>query len=163
MSEKQFVDQLIETVNRFADGVAIRPSDSHTLGIPDVLGWIPVTHAGYGPPTVWAVGIEAKEVSPLMEDPFKKGRRTGKMLKHAFTGPQISMLRRLAGAGVDAFGLVRLSSDVAIRVEPSGIPAKTGNFTHEELLEVGLVIHRKNGRWHFWEEDFVGNAAKRSG
>lgn len=148
MAEKQFVDVLIKTVKNFENAIAVRPSDNYTMGIPDVLGWIPVNSPN---PVVWAVAIEAKELKPLMEDPFHKGRRTGRMLKHEFTGPQVSMLRKMKAAGVDAFGLVRASSDTAFRIEPEDIPTKTGNFTHEELVKFGSVVRREKGIWRFWE------------
>jgi hypothetical protein len=153
VAEKGFVDALIKTINKFTHAVAVRPSDNYTMGIPDVLGWIPVVQAELGPPTVWSVAIEAKELRPLMEDPFHKGRRTGQMLKHPFTGPQVSMLRKLKASGVDAFGLVRVSGDTALRIAPEDIPAKTGNFTHEELVKFGSVVRRENGLWRFWEAD----------
>ena len=76
------------------------------------------------------------------------------MLKHAFTGPQISMLRKMKRAGVEAFGIVRASRDIAFRLEPEDIPAKTGNFTHGELVKFGKVVHKKKGLWHFWKANF---------
>ena len=149
MIEKGFVDGLIKSVHSFSGAVAIRPSDNYTLGIPDVLAWIPYQDEP-GIHLWMAVAMEAKQLRPLMEDPFHKGRRTGKMLKHPFSGPQISMLRKLIGAGVDAFGIVRASTDTAFRINPHDIPAKTGNFTHEELMEFGSPVHRASGIWKFW-------------
>jgi hypothetical protein len=155
VAEKGFVDALIKTVNSFGEAIAVRPSDNYTMGIPDVLGWIPVDkRPGSVVPVTWSIAIEAKELKPLMDDPFHKGRRTGKMLKHEFTGPQVSMLRKMKRAGVDAFGLVRASGDTAFRLEPEDIPARTGNFTHEELVKFGRVVRRENGLWKFWEADF---------
>jgi hypothetical protein len=152
VAEKAFVDALMKTVQSFNDADVVRPSDNYTMGIPDVLGWIPVEEEREGLlPTTWAVAIEAKEIKPLMEDPFHRGRRTGKMLKHAFTGPQISKLRKMKAAGVDAFGLVRVARDTAFRLEPEDIPADTGNFTHEELVKLGRVVRREKGLWKFWE------------
>lgn len=147
MSEKAFVDSLIKTIEKFDCAVVIRPNDQRTIGIPDILGYIPL---GY----VWAIAIEAKELHPLMEDPFHKGRRTGQMLKHAFTGPQVSMLRKMNKAGVDAFGLVRASRDTAFRIHPKDISAKTGNFTHEEMVEIGTEVTRDKGVWNFWGESY---------
>jgi hypothetical protein len=152
MTEKGFVDSLKKQIEKgFHRAVVVRPSDNFSLGIPDLLAWIPVENRPeLGPPVVWAVAIEAKQLTPLMEDPFHKGRRIGQMLKHPFTGPQVSMLRKLGDAGVDAFGLVRASSDTAFRFDPYHIPANTGNFTHEELVEFGAPIQRVNGIWQFW-------------
>lgn len=144
MVEKGFVDTLIKTLEyRYGDkGVVIRANDRYTLGIPDVICF------AYMDPTI---AIEAKQIQPLMPDPFRKGRRIGQMLEHPFMGPQISMLRRLEAAGVDAFGLVRASLDTAFRIQPSDLPAKTGNFTFEELVKIGRPIHRREGLWRFWE------------
>ena len=146
MAEKAFVDALIETLEKRlgGKGVVIRASDRYTLGIPDVLCF------AYMDP---AIAIEAKQISPLMPDAFRKGRRIGQMLEHPFTGPQISMLRRLCAAGVDAFGLVRASLDTAFRIHPSDLPAKTGNFTHEELVKIGRPIYKRDGLWRFWEHE----------
>jgi hypothetical protein len=154
MNEKEFVDALIRQIRKgFAGACAIRPSDRYSLGLPDVLAWIP-TDGRMGPrPLTWSIAIEAKSLHPLMPDPFHKGRRTGQMLKHAFQGPQVSMLRKMKDSGVDAFGLVRASDDTAFRIEPEDIPAKTGNFTHEELVKFGTPVRRENGLWVFWEAD----------
>ena len=160
VAEKTFVDALIKTIGKFGEAVVVRPNDQRTLGIPDVLGYIPVGNpdapqAAIAPrPMVWAVAIEAKTLHPLMEDPYHKGRRTGQMLKHPFTGPQVSMLRKMARAGVDAFGLVRVSSDTAFRYHPNDISAKTGNFTHEELVEFGVEVRREKGTWNFWGDSY---------
>jgi hypothetical protein len=155
MVEKGFVDSLQKQIKHgFNGSTVIRPSDNFSLGVPDLLAWIPVIQGAMGPPTTWAIAIEAKQLRPLMEDPFHKGRRTGQMLKHPFTGPQVSMLRKLKAAGVDAFGLVRASSDTAFRIDPLDIPAKTGNFTHEELVKLGKPVHRVDGMWQFWEESY---------
>ena len=145
MVEKGFVDALIATIGRCygANSVTIRPNDSYTLGIPDVLCWRADGKC---------LAIEAKQLSPLMPDPFHKGRRTGLMLKHPFMGPQISMLRRLDAVGVEAFGLIRMSTDVAFRIEPKDIPAKTGNFTYEDLRNYGRPIYRRNSLWEIWRD-----------
>ena len=145
MNERTFVDSLIKTLENHwaAPPVVLRASDRYTLGIPDILCF-PV---GYP-----SVAIEAKQLSPLMIDPLHRGRRTGQMLAHPFMGPQISMLRRLRDVGFDAFGLVRASVDTAFRIDPEDLPAKTGNFTHEELVRVGRLIKRRDGLWRFWEQ-----------
>jgi hypothetical protein len=145
MVERSFVDAIIETIGKRWDGaVVIRASDRYTLGIPDVLAW---------PKGRSSIAIEAKQLHPLMPDPFHKGRRTGLMLKHPFEGPQISMLRQLGGVGVESFGLVRASLDTAFRIQPQDLPTKTGNFTYEELVKIGRPIHRREGLWRFWEDE----------
>jgi len=158
VAEKAFVDSLIKTISKFGESVVIRPNDQRTIGIPDLLGYIPLsrnlTFPEDGPPKVWAIAIEAKELHPLMEDPFHKGRRIGQMLKHPFSGPQVSMLRKMSKAGVDAFGLVRASRDTAFRFHPEDISAKTGNFTHEEMVEFGTEVRKESGVWNFWGKTY---------
>jgi hypothetical protein len=152
--EKGFVDSLIKQIKKgFHGSVVIRASDNFTLGIPDVIASIPAGGPGH-PPLCWMLAIEAKQMRPLMDDPFHKGRRTGLMLKHHFSGPQISMLRKMKEGNWDAFGLVRASCDIAFRIDPKDIPAKTGNFTHEELMEFGKPVHRVKGIWQFWSETY---------
>lgn len=144
MVERSFVDALILTITKHWEGAVVqRSSDRYTLGVPDVLGWV---NGG-------SLAIEAKQLHPLMPDPFHRGRRTGQMLKHPFMGPQISMLRRLEAVGVEAFGLVRASLDTAFRIHPRDLPTKTGNFTYEELVKIGRPIYKKEALWRFWEND----------
>lgn len=157
MEERGFVDALIKTIkDRFPGSAYIRPVDSYTLGVPDLLAWIPPRAVGSGVADdhrPWSLAIEAKQLRPLMDNPFHRGRRTGLMLKHEFTGPQISCLRLLAAVGVDAFGLVRVSEDTAFRIEPASIPPATGNFTHEQMLQIGRPVRRTSGLWMFWEPE----------
>lgn len=147
MIERDFVNSIIKGVKKVSNAWIYRPADGFTLGAPDLL--ISVDRDD----KFIYTAIEAKQIKPLMDDPFHKGRRTGKMLKHAFTGPQISNLRQMAKKGWDAFGLVRVSRDTAFRIEPENIPVKTGNFTHEELVEFGHPVHRIDGVWQFWRNE----------
>ena len=146
MIERGFVTSLIDSAKTIApEVVTYRSSDRATLGVPDLLVWAQLEDGQR-----YSGAIEAKQIRPLMEDPWHRGRRTGQMLKHPFSGPQISMLRKLAAAGVDACGLVRVSTDTAFRIEPADLPARTGNFTHEELVRFGTAIVRERGVWRFW-------------
>lgn len=152
MMEREFVDALMKTIRtEFPSSSVVKPADAFTLGIPDILGWVPTPSGEQR--RVWAIAIEAKSLHPLMEDPLHRGRRNGLMLKHHFTGPQISTLRMLHRSQVDAFGLVRASADSAFRIHPNDLPEKTGNFTHEELVGIGRLIYRRNGLWRFWETE----------
>lgn len=153
MNERSFVDSLVKTIKERHKGIAIRASDNYTMGIPDILAWIPVNDSADSGSLVWSLGIEAKALVTLMENPFEKGRRIGNLLKHPFSGPQISMLRSLKRCGVDAFGIVRVSRYTAFRIGPEEIPARTGNFTHDELMEVGCPVYYVNGDWQFWKEN----------
>jgi hypothetical protein len=160
MIEREFVNSLIKTISRAKLNFIYRPADGYTLGMPDIFATV-----RDGDKSIF-FGIEAKQIKPLMDDPFHKGRRTGKMLKHNFSGPQISALRKLKKVGWEAFGLVRVSRDTAFRIEPEDIPVKTGNFTHEELVEFGRPVHRINGVWHFWRNEhdsYIFGAGHRDG
>lgn len=139
VKEKAFVESLISNI-KGADplSVIIKASDKFTLGIPDVLAWMS------GGKTI---ALEAKQLHPTMDDPFHRGRRTGQMLKHPFSGPQISMLRKMSGVDVFAFGIVRASSDTAFLFRPEDLCTSTGNFTHEDMVKLGVPVLRKNGTW----------------
>lgn len=153
MIERGFVTSLIQSAKTMAqEVVTYRASDRATIGVPDLLVWAQLDDG-----LKYSGAVEAKQLRPLMEDPFHRGRRTGMMLKHPFSGPQISMLLKLRDAGVDACGLVRVSDDTAFRIEPDDIPAKTGNFTHEELVRFGSEVVREGGVWRFWR---AGNDSK---
>lgn len=147
MAEKGFVDGLLKSINTmWPTSTTLRAVDKFTLGVPDIMAWIPMSEK-----YPWSVAIEAKALDPLMPDPFHRGRRTGLMLKHPFTGPQISTLRKLKTSGVFAIGLVRASDDTAFRILPDDLPATSGNFTHEQMLDIGTVVRRRSdGVWNFW-------------
>jgi hypothetical protein len=148
MDEGTFVDALMKTIKKmWPEATAWRIVDRFALGIPDVTAWVPMGGERYP----WPIAIEAKALDPLMPDYLHRGRRTGLMLKHEFTGPQISTLRAMEKSGVTAMGLVRVSEDVALRILPRDLPAKTGNFTHEEMIEIGTEVRRlSDGVWPFW-------------
>ena len=140
--EKDFVTSLISSIHaKWSGAYVIRSSDRFTLGVPDILAWCPMGEWPH------AIAIEAKQLTPLMRDPFHRGRRTGDMLKHPFMGPQISTLRKMKRAGVDARGIVRASEDTAFMFDPDLLPAKTGNFTHTWMLQYGVALKREGGAW----------------
>lgn len=144
--EKTFVDALIKSAkHEWPDCVVLKSSDQFTLGIPDILIWGVQIQPRRG--VTWA--LEAKALFPLMEDHRVRGRRTGKMLKHAFSGPQISTLRKLFDNDCQAYGIVRVSNDTALMIRPERLP-KSGNFTHEEMLDLGTPVKRVDGIWRFW-------------
>jgi hypothetical protein len=149
MIEREFVTGLIKGAKKELTAVVTyRASDRATIGVPDLLVWAKLVNGQR-----YSGAVEAKQIRPLMADPWRRGHRTGLMLKHPFTGPQISMLLKLVTAGVDACGLVRVSADTAFRIEPDVIPAKTGNFTYDEMVAFGTAIVRERGVWRFWRTD----------
>jgi len=148
-NEKGFVDSLIKTIRNHQGADWTRASDNFNLGLPDLV--FTIVSPVHGCPNAFA--IEAKQISPLMKDPFHRGRRTGMMLKHTFTGPQISNLKSKKASGVHAFGLIRVSIDMAFSVEPEDIPRKNGNFTHEELVKFGTPVFNTKGEgWDIWRK-----------
>lgn len=141
MIEKNFVTGLINTIAvMHHDAVVIRPNDQMTLGIPDILAILP--------PAGVMLAIECKQLRTFLADPFNPGKRTGPLLDHPFSGPQISMLRKLARAGATAFGAIRVTDVAAFRIDPELIPIE-GNFTFEKLQEVGIPFFRSDARWNF--------------
>lgn len=141
MIESNFVTGLMNTINvMHPDAVIIRPNDQMTLGIPDIMAILPPAGA--------LLAIECKQLRSFLPDPFNAGRRTGPLLDHTFTGPQISMLRKLARAGAVAFGAIRVTEGAAYRIDPSLIPIE-GNFTFEQLQKVGTPFFRSDTRWKF--------------
>ena len=143
MDERDFVAALAETLKRHFPGVHIQRSvDRVTLGIPDLQAVRPNRRF---------LAVEAKRLQRLLIDPRLPGNRTGPLLDHAFTGPQISTLRSLVRAGAEAWGLVQVCRDAAFRVHPKDIPAN-GNFTHAELEACGVLINRTSEGWLFWDE-----------
>ena len=143
-TENEFVIGLAKGI-RTAHPLAqvYRPHDAVTLGVPDLLAWIP-RETG-----CLALAVEAKQLMNYLKDPYDPGKRTAPLLHHAFSGPQITYLRELARAGVQTWGIVRVSSDAAFRLRADQIPS-TGNFTHEELVGIGELVRREEGVWRFW-------------
>jgi hypothetical protein len=152
-TENDFVIALAKSINDCFEGARVyRPHDSVTLGVPDLLAWIPVDPDAnpYTFPPPFSLAVEAKQLLRYLKDPLDAGRRVEPLLHHPFSGPQISFLRGLTRAGVKAWGIVRVTSDAAFRIEPGAIPA-SGNFTHQELVAAGVLIGRGPGGWRFWE------------
>lgn len=128
----------------FPDSFVWKPCDSFNLGIPDI-------HAAL-PPTGKLLVAEAKQVPKLfkLKGMFEIDQERG-LLKHCFTGPQISMLRRLSKAGAEAYGLVRTHDDIAYRLHPQSIPLD-GQVTPKLLFNWGQVFTRDDG-WKFWKHE----------
>ncbi|RKX67321.1 MAG: hypothetical protein DRP42_00555 [Tenericutes bacterium] len=70
------------------------------------------------------------------------------LLKHLFTGPQISMLRGLKRTGAQSYGIVQVGKDLAYCLAPCDIPNE-GQVDSALLLSVGRAITRASG-WKFW-------------
>ncbi len=126
----------------FPDAFVWKPADGFNLGVPDI-------HAAL-PPDGSFLAAEVKQVPKLFEtgDFLKAENINRPLLKHCFTGPQISMLRRLQKAGAQAYGIVRTHKDFAYRIAPGAIPLH-GNFTPKELMACGWAFYGEDG-WKFW-------------
>lgn len=141
MVETDFAIAVAKSIKKsFTDSFVWRPRDAYTLGIPDVLAYV----SKRAP-----MAVEVKQLARLLRSPHDCGRRTTALLHHPFSGPQISILRSLERAGVEAYGMIRITSDAAVRVLPADIPAD-GNYMHEHLMKVGALITRTDGVWRFW-------------
>lgn len=144
--ERDFVKQVAQSVkDAFQNVTTFVPNDQMTLGAPDLLAWCTDDAMSR------TMAVEAKQLLRLLSDPRDPGRRTEPLLHHPFTGPQVAFLRSLMRSRVEAYGLIRVSVDYAIRVSPMDIPIGTGNFTHAELMAVGTLIRRGSRGWVFWE------------
>ncbi len=85
--------------------------------------------------------LEAKAV----EWPINASR----VLKHPFSGPQISVIKQLHEAGAFAAGIVGVSRGSARLVLPDSFN-KNGNFTKEEFDKLPLV-NKRDRLWRVTE------------
>jgi len=141
-NERTFVTTLMKAIEKaFPDGFVWKPVDSFNLGVPDI-------HAVMSPTGRFLVA-EVKQVPKLYDDGLELSGDPGRsLLRHGFTGPQISMLRRLRIAGAEAYGIVRTNKDRAYVLDPQVISLE-GKVTPRVLHNFGRVITRENG-WKFW-------------
>ena len=151
MVESDFAIAIKKSIEKAFPGSFVwRPHDGYTLGLPDVMAVMrdfrPYSGDGGG---LRCLAVEVKQLQRFLDGPFTPGRRTAPLLHHPFTGPQISTMNKMAGAGVEVWGLVQVTAGAAFRIRPENIP-KEGNFTHEELVRVGTLIERLSGMWAFW-------------
>lgn len=123
----------------FPDSFVWKPADAFNLGVPDIHA---VLQDGF------FLAAEVKQVPRLFKHGEFMKNPEKEMLKHTFTGPQISMLRRLKVAGAQSYGIVRTHPDIAYRIDPSDIPMH-GNFTPRLLDKVGHPFYGEDG-WKFW-------------
>jgi len=127
----------------FPGAVVWKPADSFNLGIPDI-------HAAIPPDGRFLVA-EVKQVNKL----FALGEMVNMdqdkhLLRHTFSGPQISMLRKFSKAGVESYGLIRTHSQMAYKIHPKNIPLD-GQITPRVLFSCGEAFTRDGG-WRFWNE-----------
>ena len=141
--ERGFVTKLMKAIEKaYPDAFVWKPADAFNLGIPDI-------HAAL-PPDGRFMAAEVKQIPKLCEHGDFLKAHNKEILEHRFTGPQISMLRRLHEAGVQAYGIVRTHQDIAYRIKPHDIPLY-GNFTPRQLMACGHAIFKADG-WKFWEQ-----------
>lgn len=135
MSEKRFVEQLKESARKIDKSSFIwKTNDRFSLGIPDLL----IIMRG----RVYA--IEAK-------CSLNWGPSTGNdILRHPFSGPQISVLRQIKKAGGFACGAVQVEPCIARILDPDDIPSN-GNFTANELEKISFEDVKINGKWNLDE------------
>lgn len=145
MDEHDFIAEIAASIKKsFPDAKVWKSVDQLQLGIPDVLAAVPNRPM---------FGIECKQLRRFVPDPDAAGelmKREGMLLHHPFSGPQISFLRDLVRAKQEAYGLIRISREAAIRIDPRHIPVH-GNFSAAELIEVGTVVLKSGRGWEFWQ------------
>jgi hypothetical protein len=148
MTERDFAVAVMKSIKKQYPGAyVVRPNDRVTIGLPDILAFIPLSASISG----FSVALELKSLGRFLDDPMDPGRRTAALLQHPFEGPQVTALLQLEQAGVRAYGLVRVTSSHCFRIGPDQLYALTGNFTHAELVEAGTMISRESdGTWPVW-------------
>lgn len=150
MNERDFGDQLAKGIRAtFPRAFVRRIVDRVNLGIPDVIAVLPGSTVVPGGNGVF-YALELKQLQRFLPEWNDAGRREAPLLHHPFSGPQIACMREVVASGGQALGLVRVTSDVAIKIDPLDIPP-SGNFTHSELMAVGKPLERRAGVWPFWE------------
>lgn len=139
-NERAFVTTLMMRLSEvFEESFVWKPADSFNLGIPDIHAVLPGGHF---------LAAEVKEVPKLLDKSLEEYKPDRKMLGHLFSGPQISMLRKLKRAGALSVGIVRTHKDLAYYIHPESIPLD-GQITPVILHTHGIRMTRQTG-WRFW-------------
>ena len=117
---------------------AIKASDRFHIGISD---WL-IYHDGK------AIAVESKFI--------KKRPKSGKLLQHVITGPQITFLKTMELAGTRGFVIIGMGDLGQIAVIPTDNIPKEGNYNVKDLNAV---------RWYFFNEiermlDFMFSGAQ---
>jgi len=132
VSEKSFVMGIQRSILRaHEDAFVWKTNDRFSLGMPDLL--VVIEGRLYA--------LEAKAIRWPMN--------IKKVLKHPFSGPQMSVIKQLSAAGAFAAGIVGVSKDSARLVLPDMFN-RNGNFTKEEFDELPLVT-KKRRLWRIIE------------
>lgn len=131
MSEKSFVQSIQKSASViFADRVFIwKTNDRFTLGIPDLF----IVVDGF----VYA--IEAKKAV--------EKKTGGFVIKHPFSGPQISTMRQLHKAGAFSFGAIQMGKDWAYLVHPD----KVKTVFEPGELDMLPRVYKTDGLWRIDE------------
>jgi hypothetical protein len=89
--------------------------------------------------------------------------RATKVLKHPFTGPQITYLRGMNNAGAKTYGVIGMNDTKMIKVLPSHMIPAGGNWS----LEDWGTFHHNIRLYDFWDVvemvDYMFNPDKGSG
>ena len=103
----------------------LKTSDKYGIGIPDFL--------------LWRGGVGGAMESKFIRDWPKK--TASSLLRHPFSGPQITRLAEFRGAGAPSFGLVGVGSEKSLYlIESQHIP-KGGNWPTFMFKEAGFPCY----------------------
>ena len=131
-SEKRFVESLKESAKKIDSNAFVwKTNDRMSLGIPDLVIVI----------QSFVYAIEAKST-----DFFQVKATRKEILKHPFSGPQVSILRQIDNADAFAFGAIQTGPDVACIFHPQDIPAN-GIITLDDFTQLGLGVNKVDGIW----------------
>lgn len=139
MSEKRFVEHLQRSAKQLDPSAFVwKTNDRFSLGIPDLV----IVING----DMYAIEAKYTEVKGTTHDSWS----TSLVLKHPFTGPQISVMRQLVKAGAYSFGVIQVEQSEAYIVHPDNIP-EGGNFTHRDLEDEAIKVCKRNHIWRITE------------
>ena len=133
-SEKTFVRTLMKAMGSHDTACVWKPSDGFTLGIPDINAVIDGVF--------W--GLEVKVAKRIVASIDEVHRLGDDVLRHKFSGPQISMLRKLERAGAQAWGIIQVTKNHAYQISPWDI-RRDGNISATSLLGSGFLVSRTRG------------------
>lgn len=126
-NEDAFNAYLSKEIGKLAPHTAkLKMAEKYHVGIPDFCLW----QAGR------SVVFECKFIAAAVIT-------GGKILKHPFTGPQLTFLQTLLRARVPAFGVIGINGAGGMWLLPADVITAHGNWVTEEF---GVTV--KNLSWH---------------
>lgn len=122
-TENEFNAYLSKELKRWRPEVyTMKAADKFRTGVSDFILW------GWGR----SVALETKFIK---EWPSERG----KLLKHPFTGPQLTFFRNIQGTGCHAFGLIAVKEERKMFAISAGHIPESGNWKTKDFLDCSPV------------------------